>query len=245
MLIPTEPPAPLDTARAQRTVASALAERIRADIVRGALRPHAKLKLRELAARYRVGVIPLREALSRLARSGLVVAEDQRGFRVTGVSVKELLDITTARGIIEVEALRDAIAHGTAAGQARIRAALARLGALPMTTTGDATAIDPAWEAAHVDFHDALLADCSSNWLVNFATTLREHTARYRHLSVAVHAEPARDVRGEHTALAEAVLARDSATACALLAEHIATTSRLVLDGQHRHPWSGTAAPRR
>jgi len=47
------------------------------------------------------GAIPVREALSRLASSGFVIAEDQKGFRVASVSAKELLDITNTRVHIE------------------------------------------------------------------------------------------------------------------------------------------------
>ena len=73
-----------------RTMASVLADTILRDIVSGALAPGSKLKIRELADRYQAGVIPLREAVSRLAMSGFVEAEDQRGFRVTPVSRADL-----------------------------------------------------------------------------------------------------------------------------------------------------------
>ncbi|WZB63375.1 GntR family transcriptional regulator [Achromobacter xylosoxidans] len=69
-----------------RTAASALANDIRADIISGHLPPGGRLRIKELCERYGSGAIPLREALSRLATSGFVVAEDQRGFRVADVS---------------------------------------------------------------------------------------------------------------------------------------------------------------
>ena len=59
----------------------------------------------------------MREALSRLATSGFVVAEDQRGFRVADVSAAELTDITDTRIHVECEALRRAIAQGGLTGK--------------------------------------------------------------------------------------------------------------------------------
>jgi DNA-binding GntR family transcriptional regulator len=59
-----------------------LAARLRADITRGELRPDANLKVRELADRYGVSIIPVREALQHLHGEGLVVIVPNRGARV-------------------------------------------------------------------------------------------------------------------------------------------------------------------
>lgn len=56
--------------------------RLRQDIVNGNLRPNAVLKARELAARYGVSTIPVREALQRLQGEGLVTLARNRGARV-------------------------------------------------------------------------------------------------------------------------------------------------------------------
>ena len=61
-----------------RTQASLLVDKIRADIVGGALAPGEKLKLGELSDRYDCGINPLREALARLGATGLVVLEEPR-----------------------------------------------------------------------------------------------------------------------------------------------------------------------
>ena len=78
----------------KRTDASMITERLRSEIVSGALAPGSKLKLVPLAARYDVSRGPVREAASRLAAEGLIVIEDQRGFRVTPISRADLLDVT-------------------------------------------------------------------------------------------------------------------------------------------------------
>jgi len=213
-----------------RTLASQLADSIRHDIIRGEFPPLAKLKLAALSKRYAVGVIPLREALSRLVRSGFVTAEDQRGFRVTGMSVSELLDVTRVRLLVEGECLRDSMAHGDPAWESRVRDTLIRLKSLPMVMSDDERCLlAPDWELAHEAFHQELLSNCESQWLLSIAATLREQTARYRHYSVVLRGRNRRNVLKEHAALADAALGRNAKTAVTLLRAHIKRTTELVL----------------
>ncbi|QBR01649.1 GntR family transcriptional regulator [Paraburkholderia pallida] len=220
---------------ASRTMASVLADAILQDIVTGALPPGSKLKIRELADRYQAGVIPLREAVSRLAMSGFVEAEDQRGFRVTQVSREDLEDVTSVRQCIESEALRDAIESGNLEWEGAVLSAFHQVNSLP-TVIGDPPRMNPAWERAHDHFHTTLLAGCRSKWLKHFAATLRTQTARYRHMSLrSVHAVE-RNVAKEHEDIVKAVLARDPDLACQLLSQHFAVTTHLVLERSAESP---------
>ena len=215
-----------------RTAASALANDIRADIISGHLPPGGRLRIKELCERYGSGAIPLREALSRLATSGFVVAEDQRGFRVADVSAAELTDITDTRIHVECEALRRAIAQGGLDWEERLAGAHYRLGRVALRLPDD-SGLNPEWEQAHAAFHSALISGSGSNSLIAIAELLRDQTARYRHLSVAGASgsapAPGRDVAREHRELLEATLARDAVRASDLLAEHLRRTTELVL----------------
>src|ERR1700761_9331892 len=102
----------MKTVTAEPTMASAVVDRLRDDIVQGVLPPGEKLRLEHLAPRYGVGRTPLREACCRLAAEGLVTIEDQRGFRVTPISRAGLLDLTRTRQHIETLALRQSILAG-------------------------------------------------------------------------------------------------------------------------------------
>src|SRR5687768_506882 len=115
-----------------RTVTSALADRLRVDITNCELAPGEKLKLVDLQRRYEAGVIPLREALSRLAATGLVELEDQKGFRVAPVSREDLQDITSVRQQIECLALRQAIEIGDVEWESRVVATHHRLSRVSM-----------------------------------------------------------------------------------------------------------------
>ncbi|QRK10901.1 FCD domain-containing protein [Archangium violaceum] len=226
MTAPSRIPGPVS----EPTLASAVVDRIRSDILRGVLPPGEKLRLEHLAPRYDVGRTPLREACCRLASEGLVTIEDQRGFRVAPISRADLLDLTRARQQIEAIALRAAIAHGDIAWEGEVTAALHRL--LRIAPASDSGALDEAWESEHARFHKTLLSACGSPWLLKFHATLFDQSERYRRLSLA-YGRVERDIDGEHTALVRATLARDAERACALLIEHIARTTELVLAG---HP---------
>src|SRR6187397_1941570 len=98
------------------TEAATLTERaamlVERDIIAGHLAPGARLGIVDLVQRYEIGATPLREGLSRLISRGLIVGIGQRGFRVSDVSREDLEDITQMRTVVEIEALRLAMARG-------------------------------------------------------------------------------------------------------------------------------------
>ncbi|WP_286915502.1 MULTISPECIES: GntR family transcriptional regulator [unclassified Pseudomonas] len=215
----------------KRTMASQLEARVREDIINGRLAPGSRLRLKELAEHYDAGVIPLREALSRLATSGFVASEDQKGFSVGRISADEIRDITQTRLLIECQALAESIRQGDLEWESQLIAAHHRLDRLPVVE-GPQRQMKPEWEKAHEAFHQALIANCRSPWLLRLSHMLRDQTARYRMLSVHYSSAAERDVPGEHRALLDAALARDVDKACALLAEHYQATTRSVLSHQ-------------
>jgi DNA-binding GntR family transcriptional regulator len=211
------------------TLASAVLDRLRAEILRGQLAPGEKLRLEHLALEYGVGRTPLREACCRLASEGLVAIEDQRGFRVAPISREDLLDLTRTRQQIESLALRASVTRGSVAWEAEVEAALQRLLRCPLPKRAARRAEDP-WGIAHGRLHAALLSACDSPWLLRFQAVLFDQSERYRRLAQA-YGQADRDVDGEHRALVRAALGRDAERACALLTEHIAKTTDVVLAG--------------
>jgi len=226
--VPSKTPKPAG-GDVETSLTTAVLDRLRADILAGELLPGEKLRLEHLTERYGSGRTPLREACSRLAAEGLVLASEQRGFRVMPISRSDLLDLTVTRQRIESLALRDAIAHGEAAWEARVHAAWQHLQTVPR---GGRSGLGPVWEDGHRELHAALLSACDSPWLLRFRTILYDQSERYRRLSVVVAGAP-RDIDREHAELVRASLERDAERAVALLVEHLAKTKDLVLRG---HP---------
>lgn len=212
----------------KRTMASQLEEQVRRDIINGHLKPGSKMRLKELSAHYDAGVIPLREALSRLAMTGFVSAVDQKGFSVQRVSAPELRDIMLTRLHIECKALELSIGNADIDWESRIIAAHHRMERYEMRNP-QTHQLNPEWEEAHEAFHSALLSNCGSPWLLRFVDMLCDQTLRYRAMAVTLPESQARDVSLEHRQLMQATLARDIEQATTFLSEHYLRTMEIVL----------------
>jgi DNA-binding GntR family transcriptional regulator len=219
--------------RVVTTLASSIEERLRRDLISAVFMPGEKLAIDTLREKYGAGASPVREALNRLSAEGWVVLSDQRGFRVPTVSVDQLEELTRTRCLLNEITLREAIAKATDDSDAAIVVALHRLSRTPTRDPDDPKRINPDWEARHRTFHASLVAACSSRQLIDFDATLFEQAARYRALSA--RSKISRDVQKEHKAIADAVIARDTAEAIRLANAHISHTSALVSQVTRRH----------
>lgn len=213
---------------AAKTRAEAVFRQLHADILKCRFKPGEKLLLDALREAYATGLAPLREALSRLSATGLVVAEGQRGFRVAPMSADDLIDLIKTRVWIEAQALRAAIARGDRDWEAEIVAAAYRLGVGTGEATNRANYLDDAWVKRHGQFHAALVAAAGSRYLLEFRAALYEMTDRYFRLAV-IYKPSSRDIDAEHKAIMDAVLARDVAAAIALTQDHLMETTRILL----------------
>lgn len=84
---------------------------LRADIVRGVLRPGEKLNEDALARRYQVSRTPLRAAIRRLAAEGLVETVPHRGARIAPMTAADVRDYFEVRKILDGHAIRMACQH--------------------------------------------------------------------------------------------------------------------------------------
>ena len=98
-------------------------QHVRSDILAGRLEPDRKLRIQELAASLDVSPSVVREALSRLSAESLVIAEPQRGFRVSPINAEDVRDLTQVRIDIELKCLRRAMSEGDVSWEAGIVAA--------------------------------------------------------------------------------------------------------------------------
>lgn len=209
---------------------------LRRDILNGSFAPGQPLRVAELSERYKISATPLREALSRLAGERLVVAAQNRGWRVAPVSIAEFEDLARARQAIEAALLDDAISWGRLEWESGIVAAHYTLAQTP-SPMGDLDTMEnrQRWIAAHDAFHVALLAAGRSDWLKGFYQQTIEQLQRH-HQAVLFHSTARRDTRAmseilgtalsvaRHTRLMQMVLDRDRAAARAELTAHIDMT---------------------
>lgn len=217
---------------APSTVAQAVYERLRADILAGALSPGLKLKLDTLKGRYDVSVNTLRETLSRLAADGLVAAEGQRGFTVVPASFADLLDITEMRRLLECHAARLSLERADLEWESRLVAAYHKLSRAEDLVTRDAARHADLLETYNRAFHSALVSGCNSRWLMHFHGMMYDQSLRYRMLAFRVKNFPREQSRREHKQILEAALARDVDTLLAVLGTHITKGSELYAQAE-------------
>lgn len=226
-----------------RTVAGTLHRTLRSDILLGRLRPGARLGVRQLAAEYGAGAIPLREALNRLSSEGLVSHEEQRGFFVADVSEADVVDLTRTRIWLYAGALRASIAAGDQAWEERIVVEFYRLGKLPRYDESDPSLVNEQWLDPHRRFHTALIAACGSSRTVALSESMFDEAERYRYLARLVERKPA--VHEEHRIIMEAVLRREADDAVEALATHLQHTCDTVVEFLRTFPNSGEQAAHR
>jgi len=219
---------PPKTAGPISTQASSVYDRLQADILTGQLQPGRKLRLKELIEKYETGNSPLREALNRLSANGMVVREENRGFRVSPAHTKELIELTRTVCWLEEIALRESIAKGDTAWEERIVLAFHWLKRAAQSNNNATKATSPEWEEHHKEFHLALISACDSSILIDFCAQLHKRSFRYRNLAEVVEYRDRHELE-EHDELQQAALNRDADLAVELLKKHYTVTSEILL----------------
>ncbi|WP_428031637.1 GntR family transcriptional regulator [Ancylobacter sp.] len=214
------------------TSATLVYEKLRQDILRGAMVPGQKLAIDAVAAMYDAGTNPVREALNRLSSERLVDRQDQRGFFVPEISLDRWRELVKTRCWLESTALTESIRNRDDRWEENIVIAFHRLS--KCSPTGDAQS-RAGWEIHHRAFHLALIANCGSQWLMDFCEILMDHAQRYILIS-AVSAN--RSAIEEHRGIMEVILQGDIARAVSTLVEHYQRTLYYI-EEQIRIPMGG------
>jgi GntR family carbon starvation induced transcriptional regulator len=208
-----------------QTLASSVCVDLRRDIIAGAYKPGEKLALHALSEKFQMGLSPIREALNRLSRDGLVDQRDLRGFYVAPLTEVDLDELIRARSWLNALGVRESIARGDSAWEESVVLAHHRLSRTPRWNE-DATQVNWDWEVEHRVFHAALLSACGSRWITSYCEQLFDLADRYRQLA---RQAPSAQVRqeSEHRLIMEACVARKADEAVALLTEHLERTAEL------------------
>jgi len=224
----------------------ALYTHMRDDILSLTLAPDSPLRLPAMAERYGVGVTPIRECLNRLSTEKLVVIAHNKGFRVSSISLDELLDLEYSRSAIEGTLFQRSVACGDDAWEARVIGAFHQLSKTPaMSITGTQDDID-LWNRRHAAFHDALISAANAPWMQHFQRQLADQLGRYQRFIqtglrdlFASHPDKARcvaDVYAKamatdpHEDLYQIVLTKDAARARTVFEQHINLSIRAFQD---------------
>ncbi len=180
-------------------------------IVAGELAAGARLKEVALAEEFGISRTPVREALRQLTNDGLVEILPAQGARVTGFSADDIEDVYDIRMALELLALD---LNGHALRLQPLTEWRERLRQADLENDTE----------AHIEIdallHRYVVASTHRRYLLHVYDEMGRLMQRFRHLGFRNRAVLER-ATSEHTALLEALLVRDIATAHEVLKAHI------------------------
>lgn len=189
-------------------------EQLRASIVTGELQEGELISAPAIGAALGVSATPVREAMMDLVREGLVETVKNKGFRITGMTEKDLDDITALRLLIEPPAMPLVIGKISDEG-------FARLTELANQCQHGAESEDLVeYLKNDRDFHALLLSYADNPLLTELATSLRFRTRMYGLKALASMGKLTESTK-EHHRLIDLVRQGKGEEAQQLLALHI------------------------
>jgi DNA-binding GntR family transcriptional regulator len=209
-------------ARDDGTHADRLSTEIADAILAGQFAPGERLDEQRLAETYEVSRTPVREALRRLASSGLIELRPRRGAVVTEITAERLNGLFVAMGEIEATCARLCAISMSPIERRRLGALHEEMGAHA------AKGARAAYTDANHRFHTMLYAGAHNPALEEFALQLRR---RLEHFRRAQFRAPHRLVQShaEHEEVVRAILAGDAPRAHSSMLHHV-TLVEIALD---------------
>jgi DNA-binding GntR family transcriptional regulator len=157
------------------TLSDAVYERLGELICSGGFVPGEKLVIDKLAKQFDVSITPVREAMRRLQREGLVTETPYRGMTVTRATDEQLRELFAVRGLLEGYAAAEASQVMTAEDLA-VTAGL--LDALERATDDNDVR---EFRRRNTEFHNSFVHKAPSQALQDAIGAIARNTERYRH----------------------------------------------------------------
>jgi DNA-binding GntR family transcriptional regulator len=191
-------------------------ERLRDEIVAGSLSPGEQLVEARIADELGVSKTPVREALIRLQRDGLVEIEPYRGARVLEPSADDVREVLELRSLLECQIARDLAARRPPEVLDALEASVAE--SREALASGDADRLRDALTA----FSDIMAEACGNNRMAKLLDDLRSVLLLIGNTSLRAPGREERSI-AEHEAILAALKAGDGDEAARATAAHISS----------------------
>lgn len=165
----------------RRSLAQAAYDSLRRAIVRGELAPGSRLVETRIAEALRMSRTPVREAIHKLEREGLLSRHPQGGFYVVGFSREDIEEIFGIRSVLESYAAR------LAAEQTKERDLVPLEEAIEEFQRHMDRGESSALPAINTRFHDLLYAMSGSPRLIKMINDIRDPIYRFRTMILKIH----------------------------------------------------------
>jgi DNA-binding GntR family transcriptional regulator len=216
------------------TLPSQIYNELETAIINGILQPGQRLHADDLAEHYGISRIPVREALSSLARAGWVEITPRHGVHVRQRDPQELQDLFEFRADVEALVARWAAERRTDEDLASLQRAVETSRA----ATGNTN--DQQMMAYSAQFRDALRTAAHNSVLAATSAQLEKRAQFY--FSAVVH-HLGIEWMHVHQQILKPVRQRDAETAATLAARHITATGAAVRDLLFAHELPGRPSP--
>jgi GntR family transcriptional regulator, rspAB operon transcriptional repressor len=211
------------------TTATAIYNRLYADILSLRLPPGAALQEKRIAEEFGVSRTPVREALLRLAEGGLVDIYPQSGTVVSCVPVGAIPEAVVVRKSLECTTVEQATTIAKPADIARLEAIIARQKAY--AALGDTSSFHEQDEA----FHEAIAQIAGYPGIWTILKTVKVQIDRARRLTLPALGRMGH-VIGEHESILAAIAAHDVPRAREHMLLHLSAVIPDVAELQSRYP---------
>lgn len=189
--------------RQHESLSIAVYEQLRDKIVWGAIPPGSVLSLRQLADELSVGLMPVRDALHRLASDELVELRPRMATRVAPISIERITEMFEVRTRLETLAGRLATMHLSVSDMRRLERYQERM------QRAGARGHAEGWHKWNQEFHSLIFRRCGNSLLQRMTQNLWDRNVRLYTPRVVTQATFRNRRSAEHRSIIAAFERRD------------------------------------
>lgn len=193
-----------------------IADRIRADIIKGTFNEGERLVEPKLAETLGISRTPIREALRQLEGEGFIEIVPRRGAVVKQITIKDLDDLYAIKANLEGLAASLAVGNMTSKEIEKLKRINEKFYDI---AKGNKSAVDE-YLSYNVDFHNVFINFSKNHKLIEILDSLSKNFQRFKGILVA-KADRSADAYQQHLKIIEAFESGNSELAELTVREHI------------------------
>ena len=222
----------------RQLLTSAVADKLREQIIRGDIPEGAQLRQDAIANQFRVSRIPVREALRQLDAEGLITILPHRGAIVPVLSPEDIEELFTIRALLEPELLKLSIPRLAEEDFSQAEMILQQF----IRELQRETHLE-SWGKLNWRFHSILYSRANRAYFMSILQNVNNNGERYTRLQLYLTHGMDR-ANQEHHKILQLCRERNVAAACQLLQEHIRHAGQSLKEAlQARRASSRTPVP--
>ena len=199
----------------RQSLPSAVADKLREQIIRGEIPEGAQLRQDAIATKYQVSRIPVREALRQLDAEGLIAIVPNRGAIVPALSPSDIGELFSIRALLEPEVLKQSIPLLTEEDFSEAAAVLREY----VSELSRPEHLS-AWGRLNWHFHSILYSRANQPRFMGIIRNVNNSGERYTRLQLYL-THGVQRANEEHHQMLELCRQRNVKAACELLRVHI------------------------